>query len=115
MDSYRYLIYSRNDRDYTAELTQDHISYAGQQMYKPTWYMCQTDNYGSTFEGGDFLIKCVNQFNNTLFVTSYRQLKDRITVLNGREKIKQLYDILEEIRCGHIYENVLYQMENTTI
>lgn len=114
-NTYRYLIYSRNDRDYTAELTQEYILYGNQCIHKPTWYMCQSDNYGSVSEGGDFLLKCVDYCGNTLFTTSYRQLKDNITALNGREKIKQIYNILEEMKYLHIYENTLCKMSKTTI
>ena len=115
MSTYRYLIYSRSDNDYTAELTNEHILYKQEQIYKPTLYMCQSDNYGIVFDGGDFLIKCVDQYGVVLFTTSYRQIKNNITATYGREKIGQLYNILENKRCEHMYENMVGQMANTTI
>lgn len=115
MDTYRYLIFSRSDNEYTAELTCEYILYGNEYIRAPTFYMSKSGNYSLVFEGGDFLIKCVDYYNNVLFTTSYKELKNQITALNGKEKIKQLYYALENKKSEYIYENMVVQMKNTTI
>lgn len=113
MTSHKYLIFSRNDSGYTGELTEEFILYKNEKLYAPTIFMRDSGNYGCG--GGDFLIKCVDNNNNVLFITSYKKLANYITESSGRLKIKQLYCTLERKRKGEDIKEICEPKDEFTL
>lgn len=104
-DKYRYIIFNENcaSSAYTcgyhiADYNNDHILYNGEQYRSHSNFMRSYTGYG--FDKYNFIIKCVDMDDKIIFTTSYKKLKCNLTTCAGKDRIKELYSILEKIKRG---------------
>lgn len=97
-NNYKYIICDEINGSYIADHKSDHITYKDKQYGSHMGFIREYRGFHT--EQSNFLIKCVGTEDDTIFTTSYKKLKCNLSSCSGRDRIKELYNILELKRKG---------------
>lgn len=98
-NNHKYIICSpTNISNYIADYNHDHIAYKDEKYYSHTGFM--RAYFGYTSSQSNFLIKCIGPHNSVVFTTSYKKLERNLSSSAGKNRIKEMYEMLERKKRG---------------
>ena len=98
-NNYKYIIYSPTTiPHHIADYDHDHIIYKDEKYYSHTGFMRAF--FGYTSNQSNFLIRCIGPDDSVVFTTSYKKLERNLSSSAGKDRIKEMYKMLERKKRG---------------